>query len=113
MVYHPLDETDDEWLLVITNVDGVPEKRTYTVSLVGHPCLPESGECLPLCLDFDGDGEEVCGGDQGDCDDQNPDVHTGADEVCDEIDNNCDAELADCAMEKPMTIQRDVSFRLE
>ncbi|MCB9765474.1 MAG: FG-GAP repeat protein [Alphaproteobacteria bacterium] len=40
---------------------------------------------VPL-VDEDGDGY---GGDE-DCDDLNPDVHVGADEVCDGVDNDCD-----------------------
>ena len=38
--------------------------------------------------DFDGDGALPVEG--GDCDDWDPGVHPGADEVCDAIDNDCD-----------------------
>ena len=59
-------------------------------------------------LDADGDGygrqdtieaETACTApdrhvaDASDCDDGDPDVHPGADELCDEVDNDCDGEL--------------------
>ena len=41
------------------------------------------------CRDEDGDGygDESCGG--IDCDDTNPEINPGAEEICDGIDNNC------------------------
>jgi Cys-rich repeat protein len=39
------------------------------------------------CPDADGDGFNTC---RGDCDDANPAVFPGAQEVCDRIDNDCD-----------------------
>jgi hypothetical protein len=42
-------------------------------------------ECCEF-LDNDGDGYTV---DEGDCDDNDPEVNPGASEVCDDIDNNC------------------------
>jgi photosystem II stability/assembly factor-like uncharacterized protein len=43
-----------------------------------------------FCQDFDGDGhqDESCGGD--DCDDHNQYVYTGAEELCNGLDENCD-----------------------
>ena len=51
----------------------------------------EAGVCVDDCPDLDGDGytHSDCGG--GDCDDWNADVHPGQEDVCDGIDNDCDA----------------------
>ena len=42
-----------------------------------------------LDVDRDGFGQSI------DCDDQNPDIHPGAAEICDGVDNNCDGTLDD------------------
>jgi hypothetical protein len=54
---------------------------------------PETG-CIDILIDEDGDGyapEHLeCDERGGDCDDDNPDVHPGAERICgDGIDNNC------------------------
>ncbi len=41
---------------------------------------------------FDRDGDGFTPND-GDCDDANPMLHPDADEVCDDLDNNCDGLL--------------------
>jgi hypothetical protein len=42
-------------------------------------------------LDVDGDGVTSC---DDDCDDSDPDIHPGAEEICDdEIDNDCDGDV--------------------
>ncbi len=40
-------------------------------------------------IDADGDGFDA----DEDCDDANPEVHPGAEERCDEVDNDCDGEI--------------------
>ena len=54
-------------------------------------CVPGSG-CVNLLLDRDGDGQAsttlgACG---TDCDDARSDVHVGAPDTCDGVDNDCD-----------------------
>jgi photosystem II stability/assembly factor-like uncharacterized protein len=48
-----------------------------------------------FCPDADGDGHasQACGGD--DCDDQNPYVHPGAEELCNGLDEDCDGVADD------------------
>lgn len=58
--------------------------------------LCNDGELSPTCeceCDTDGDlwVSEACGGD--DCDDTNPAINPDADEICDDVDNNCDGRV--------------------
>ena len=52
-------------------------------SVTGYVSIPPAD-----CFDLDEDSYAVC---QGDCDDHNPEVHPGHAEVCDGVDNDCDA----------------------
>jgi len=49
--------------------------------------IPEDTAFVQNDLDADGYSSDM------DCDDNDPQVHPGADEVCDEIDNDCDGEI--------------------
>jgi hypothetical protein len=70
--------------------------------------VPDDGIQILLYTDSDGDGygdDETerlgCGDEEGpgvatedgDCDDDNTEIHPGATEVCDEVDNNCDDQV--------------------
>ncbi len=70
-------------------------KTTRTVVLAGLLAAGVGAEECPG-PDNDGDGWTV---NQGDCDDNNPDVYPGAEEICDGIDNDCDGvvDLPECA----------------
>ena len=60
----------------------------------GDGDLGSPGDDNPICCpDADGDGYlfDNCGGD--DCDDDDPDINPGADEVCDLVDNDCDGTV--------------------
>ena len=85
--------------------DGCTDGLCLHVELPdGEPCSDgeycttgdhcEAGECVyqeddPTCVDADADGFNAA----EDCDDDDPQVHPGAEEVCDEIDNNCDDQV--------------------
>ena len=60
---------------------------------------PNAFGCPVQCIDNDGDGYSIEGGECGptDCDDNDPDVNPGAFEVCNDsgIDNDCDGQV-DC-----------------
>jgi len=71
------------------------EPGSYTITLYALDDSSESGEAAVtfevLDDDVDGDGYTF----DEDCDDNDGDIHPGADEVCDEIDNDCDGAIDD------------------
>jgi hypothetical protein len=63
-------------------------------------CIDPAGDCQVAAADVDGDqhGDELCAEAPGDdCDDTEAAAYTGADEICDGIDNDCNgkADLQD------------------
>ena len=56
--------------------------------VLGAPILISQEECSNA--DADGDGWTVP---DGDCDDTDAEIHPGATEVCDEVDNDCDGDI--------------------
>lgn len=65
------------------------------VDCTGNPALPFSGNLTNFCAtwtgtDFDGDG--YCYN-LDDCNDGNPEVNPGMNELCDGLDNNCNSEI--------------------
>jgi hypothetical protein len=83
------EDCDDEVVHCDLDSDG---------ALSAHPlcggtdCDDTNGACwLPEhCLDGDGDGQQLC---MGDCDDADPARFLGNPELCDGLDNDCNAEL--------------------
>ncbi|MEZ4432448.1 MAG: MopE-related protein [bacterium] len=70
--------------VTVTGADGDP--------VDAEQCIPANNAGCASCVDVDGDGYgrgEDCLG--SDCDDSNPDVYEGAPELCDGLDNNCNA----------------------
>ena len=74
-----------------TDPEGCPfgfTCREITAEIPYHQCYPDNGVC---CVDEDGDrygrGDGCVG---SDCDDSNPEIHPGAEDVCDGVDNDCD-----------------------
>ncbi len=93
------DGCSDGFCVNTALVDGEPcSDGEYCTS--GDHC--EEGECVheemdPTCVDADADGFNAV----DDCNDEDPDVHPGAEEVCDEIDNNCDDQVDEGCEEPP------------
>jgi hypothetical protein len=54
---------------------------------------PTGCAVTPRDRDADGAGDDQCGGD--DCDDQDPFSHPGAQEICNEVDDDCDGAIDD------------------
>ncbi len=104
---------DDDCIPLDTSVcDGTDTCDTGTNTCVpgtsldcddGNDCTADScdpvdgciNDPLPFDMDEDGHPVESCGGD--DCDDSDPDIYEGAEELCDDKDNNCDGNVDEVA----------------
>lgn len=73
------------------NSSGCPLYASPVDCPENHAC--REGACLEVCVDRDGDGFLLDCTDQRDCDDSRSDVFPGNDELCDDVDNNCDTRI--------------------
>ena len=77
--------------------DGIPDVGQETGNVYFDSVVfgEYNNTALPEDVDNDGDGQTE---NEGDCDDSNADVYTGAVEVCDGIDNNCSGDESDATV---------------
>ena len=61
-------------------------KPNHSNGIIQDGNIEESSAGLTLERDSDGDGFSQA---DGDCDDDDPSSYPGAEEICDELDNNC------------------------
>jgi len=73
------------WRVVVTPQIGVTQGTAAEASVT----LP------PAAVDVDGDGYEGSNGDGADCNDEDPSIHPGASESCNEIDDDCNGIVDD------------------
>jgi len=81
VTFTPVDEDPVGATLILTTSD--PENTEISVPLHGNDCDAN----FHPDFDADGDGYVTC---VGDCDDTDPDINPGAEEVCDDVDEDCD-----------------------
>ena len=77
-----LPPAQGEWYIILSNLRGLASYQTISLSL--EEALQDE--------DIDGDGASIFD-DPPDCDDDNPMVHPGADEICDGRDSDCDGTV--------------------
>jgi hypothetical protein len=81
-----------------TNPDVNPDADEVCGNDIDENCDGEATECTINCEDADNDGfgeGADCAG--SDCDDTNPDIYTGAQEICgNNVDEDCNGSDAEC-----------------
>lgn len=63
---------------------------------------PQPVYSAPVCHDRDNDGITNC---NGDCNGYDPTVYPGAEDICDEIDNDCDGEIDEDCQVSTVTLE--------
>ena len=89
---------------------GAPEECCDTVDrncdgIAGSPEEDIICNCLPVEEDLDGDGYPGWSpfGGGTDCNDTDPSIHPGAEEICgNDVDENCDGEAEPCIVVNPL-----------
>jgi len=83
----------------LTNVyyDGNEVSKNFNLSTTAGTCITPSATPTINVNDQDSDGYETA----EDCDDTNADVHPGAEEICDGLDNDCDGETDEDVIDGP------------
>lgn len=87
--FHDIGECNPGY--IVCNPDGVT--CVDYVGMSNEVCDGLDNDCDGIIdndYDADGDGYTVC---NGDCDDNNPEIHDGAEEICDGLDNDCDGQV--------------------
>ncbi len=107
-------------LLGLLLMTGCTKSDPSTMADTGDGVVCPNGDPVVGYADIDGDGFGVASGrmttcdalpegyadTSNDCDDTNPAVFPGADELCDGVDNDCDAETDESAIDE-RTFYRD------
>jgi len=95
-----LDSDGDGYNQITDCDDSNPNINPGAAEVCGdgtdNNCDAVIDEGCTVCTDLDSDGffaQAGCGSEALDCDDNNSIINPGAEEVCDGIDNDCDAEI--------------------
>ncbi len=100
-----IDDKDCDGWDVTSDCDDLDSRVNPGVE-EGYDCDGVDNDCDGLVdpggsADFDEDGFTAC---EGDCDDNDPEIHPGAAEVCDARDNDCDGK---CDNAEDIDVDRD------